>query len=105
MKQHRKYIAPMSMTRYKNLAQKRMTAPNVSRGLTSSESQSQKGQQIDTGRAIHSRVQESDQGQTRNDQPNSVKRGRLTATERNLVAIDNDDDHGERDLRSDGNYT
>ncbi|PWA73484.1 hypothetical protein CTI12_AA259870 [Artemisia annua] len=101
-KKHKKYIAPMSMTRYKNLAQKRMSAPNVSRGLTSSESQSQKGQQIDTGRAIHSRVQESDQVQTRYDQPNSVKRGRLTATKRNLIAIDNDDDHGERDLRSDG---
>ena len=104
MKQHRKYIAPQSMTRYKNLAQKRMSAPNVSSGLTSSESQSQKGQQIDTGRAIRSRVQEPDQVQTRNDQPTSVKRGRLTATERNLVAIDNDHDHGERDLRSDGNY-
>ena len=104
MKQHRKYIAPQSMTRYKNLAQKRMSAPNVSSGLTSSESQSQKGQQVDTGRAIRSRVQESDQVQTRNDQPTSVKRGRLTATERNLVAIDNDHDHGERDLRSDGNY-
>ncbi|PWA37215.1 transposase, Tnp1/En/Spm-like protein [Artemisia annua] len=102
-KKHKKYIAPMSMTRYKNLAQKRMSAPNVSRGLTSSESQSQKGQQIDTGRAIHSRVQESDQVQTRYDQPNSVKRGRLTATKRNLIAIDNDDDHGERDLRSDDN--
>ncbi|PWA42744.1 hypothetical protein CTI12_AA543650 [Artemisia annua] len=102
-KKHRKYIAPMSMTRYKNLTQKRISAPNVSRGLTSSESQSQKGQQIDTGRAIHSMVQESDQVQTRNDQPNSVKRGRLTATERNLVAIDNDDDHRERDLRSDDN--
>ncbi|PWA51002.1 hypothetical protein CTI12_AA468350 [Artemisia annua] len=103
MKQHRKYIAPMSMTRYKNLAQKRMSAPNVSRCLTSSESQSQKGQQIDTGRALHSRVQESHQVQTRNDQPNSVKRGRLTAAERNVVAIDNDDDHGERNLRSDDN--
>ncbi|PWA87607.1 transposase, Ptta/En/Spm [Artemisia annua] len=100
-KKHRKYIAPMSMTRYKNLAQKRMTAPNASRGLTSSESHSQKGQLMDTGRAIHSRVQESDQGQTRNDQPNSVKRGRLSAAERNVVAIDNDDDHGERNLRSD----
>ncbi|PWA54656.1 hypothetical protein CTI12_AA434870 [Artemisia annua] len=53
-------------------------------GLTSSESQSQKGQQIDTGRAIHSRVQECDQVQTRYDQPNSVKRGRLTATKRKL---------------------
>ncbi|PWA67365.1 transposase, Ptta/En/Spm [Artemisia annua] len=81
-----------------------MTARNVSQGLTSSESHSQNGQLIDTGRAIHSRVQESDQNQTRNDQPNSVKRGRLIATERNLVAIDNDDDHGERDLRSDDPY-
>ena len=82
-----------------------MSAPNVSSGLTSSESQSQKGQQIDTGRAIRSRVQESDQVQTRNDQPTSVKRGRLTAANRNVVAIDNDDDHGKRNLRSDGKYT
>ena len=106
MKQQKKYIAPMSMTKYKNLAQKRMsTAPNVSRGLTSSESQSQKGRQIDTGRALHGRVQESHQVQTRIDQPTSAKRGRLTAANRNVVAIDNDDDHGERNLRSDGNYT
>ncbi|MFS8024718.1 hypothetical protein Hanom_Chr16g01466681 [Helianthus anomalus] len=58
---------------------KRFIAPTVSRVLTSSESQMQKGQLIDT-------------------------RGRSTVAKRKLFAVDNDDDHEERDMRFHGTY-
>uniref|UniRef100_A0A251TWC1 Uncharacterized protein n=1 Tax=Helianthus annuus TaxID=4232 RepID=A0A251TWC1_HELAN len=73
-KQRRTYIAPQSLKRYTNLAQKRLIAPTVSRVLTTSESHMQKGQVIDT-------------------------RGRSIVAKRKLLAVDNDDDHGERDMR------
>ncbi|KAJ0599736.1 putative transposase, Ptta/En/Spm, plant, transposase, Tnp1/En/Spm [Helianthus annuus] len=67
-------ISKKSLKRYTNLAQKRFIAPTVSCVLTSSESHMQKGQVIDTS-------------------------GRSTVAKRKLSAVDNDDDHGERDMR------
>ncbi|MFS8032264.1 hypothetical protein Hanom_Chr17g01555541 [Helianthus anomalus] len=78
-KQRPIYIAPQSLKRYTNLAQKRFIAPTVSCVLTSSESHMQKGQVIDTS-------------------------GRSTVAKRKLYAVDNDDDHGERDMRFHGTY-
>ncbi|KAF5813509.1 hypothetical protein HanXRQr2_Chr03g0099301 [Helianthus annuus] len=78
-KQRPIYIAPQSLKRYTNLAQKRFIAPTVSCVLTSSESHMQKGQVIDTS-------------------------GRSTVAKRKLSAVDNDDDHGERDMRFHGTY-
>ncbi|KAI7741445.1 hypothetical protein M8C21_028863 [Ambrosia artemisiifolia] len=89
-KKHPRYIAPQSMNRYAYLVQKRVIAPNVSRVLTSSKSHMQKGQVIYTRRAINISVPESDEGHTR---------GRSIVAERKLFAIDNNDDHGERDMR------
>ncbi|XP_035842996.1 uncharacterized protein LOC110921835 isoform X1 [Helianthus annuus] len=73
-KQRPIYIAPQSLKRYTNLAQKRFIAPTVSCVLTFSESHMQKGQVIDT-------------------------RERSTVAKRKLSAVDNNDDHGERDMR------
>ncbi|KAI7745966.1 hypothetical protein M8C21_017715, partial [Ambrosia artemisiifolia] len=88
-KKHPRYIAPQSMNRYAYLAQKRVFAPNVSHVLTSAKSHMQKGQVIDTTRPINSSVPESDEGHTR---------GRSVVAKRKLFAIDNNDDHGERDM-------
>ncbi|KAI7741735.1 hypothetical protein M8C21_017385, partial [Ambrosia artemisiifolia] len=74
-----------------NISQKkRVIAPNVSPVLTSSKSHMQKGQVIDTMRAINSSVPESDEGHTR---------GRSIVSKRKLFAVDNNDDHGELDMR------
>ncbi|MFS7889331.1 hypothetical protein Hanom_Chr00s000003g01605711 [Helianthus anomalus] len=78
-KQRPTYIAPQSLKRYTNLAHKRFIASTVSRVLTSSESHMQKEQVIDT-------------------------RGRSIVAKRKLSAVDNNDDHGERDMRFHGTY-
>ncbi|KAI7725929.1 hypothetical protein M8C21_025281 [Ambrosia artemisiifolia] len=89
-KQHPKYIAPQSINRYAYLAHKRVIAPNVSRVLTSSKSHMQKGQVIDTMRAINSSVPESDEGHMR---------GRSIVAKRKLFVVEDDDENGERDMR------
>ncbi|KAI7734496.1 hypothetical protein M8C21_002235, partial [Ambrosia artemisiifolia] len=89
MLKHPRYIAPQSMNRYAYLAQKRVTAPNVSHVLTSAKSHMQKGQVIDTRRPINSSVPESDEGHTR---------GRSVVAKRKLFAVDNNDDYGELDM-------
>ncbi|MFS7954403.1 hypothetical protein Hanom_Chr07g00629851 [Helianthus anomalus] len=66
-------ISEKSLKRYTNLAHKRFIDPTVSRVLTSS-AHMQKGQVIDI-------------------------RGRSIVAKRKLFAVDNDDDHGKRDMR------
>lgn len=110
----------MSMNKYANLAKKRCIAPNDSCVLTSSESNQQKGQVINTRTGINSRVQEFEKGDRRCGQlvdTNPTKQnkssdevwlehsdsgGRSSVAKRNLFAINNADDYGERDLRLHG---
>ncbi|KAK9070473.1 hypothetical protein SSX86_010875 [Deinandra increscens subsp. villosa] len=111
-KQHPKFIAPMSINRYANLAKKRCTASSVSHVLSSRVEASNKGQKSNCEAANTDPTKQNSSRERFNKlnvinqnsaNSNSTTREKSSSAKKKLFEIDNDDNDGERDMIFDEN--